>query len=480
VTTIPDKLNENNPFKTPLSTTPTQRNSGVRWWLILSIFCAPVLLLTLGTFLFRLSYTIRENSGRKAMAVEIQKLESEGNAIDNESIDVLYRSRTSVENQEDWLILFATLDSPEFKKFSAGVPLLDSSIDDDQPFQTAKASDWEYAEACLTFTAKYQELIEKSRLLAASPTPSQFPIYFQSTETLLPEVQSVRQVAIVVFIDWQVALQRRNSQRATQDIITLYSLANQSDVVPITVSRLVGIAIRRLALEALQACIEVDLLNDEQLGQIDEKLQSYCEIGDRWHSVISEELGLHLPVFTNPSITMKSKARIPAQGHDAVYFIDLMRRAMALETEDWSGFYSTSLMLESELDIAGNVLSIQTTDRILSHLLAPAFGALAAALINDAQMHRQARLATAIRLHAHRTNQFPLDLEELSIPAAQFHPIGTESFGYQLEEDRAVLWGFELSKEVRQTPTLPPNSDPGTPGTLDNSRFVWIIARTPS
>jgi hypothetical protein len=470
--------NENHPFAAPQTTIVSQRKTGVRWWLILAIFGVPILIVALGTFIFRIGYTIRENSGRGVMAVEIQKLAKDGNTIDNESTDVLYRSRTSSESQDDWLSLFSLVESPGFKKGCDGIPLLDRSIDNDQPFRAIDASDWEYANACLIFTAKSQDLIEKVRHLAVTPTPTQFPIHFQANETLLPEVQSVRQLALVIFVDSQVAIHLRESNRATQDIVTLYSLANHVDAVPCAVSRLVGIAIRRLALQALQGCIEFDVLQADQLLQLDGVIQNFCEVGDRWHAVISEELGLYLPLFTHPSIAMKSETPIPARGHDAVYYIDLMRRAMDLETENWSAFYISALKLESELE-AANKFSIQRTDRILSYVLAPAFGALAAAWINDAQLNRQARLAITIRLHALRANELPTNLDELSSNAAQLRPFGIKPFGYKIENNKAMLWGFELSNSLRETPTSLPSIELIVPGASDKARLVWKIVHSP-
>lgn len=469
-------MDANNPFIATDLTPPINRKTGVRWWLIISILCTPFLLLTLGVFLFRIGFTIREAGGRKAMSVEIQKLAEEGNTIDNETTDLRYRNRTSVENQERWLNLFASLETQEFENAVKGIPRFDPKIDDDQAFKSAASSDWKYAAASESLVSQFHDSIGEIRQLAASPTPVQFPILFQSTETLLPEVQNIRQLTRLVFVDCMVALHRKDNHRATEDIVTLFNLGDHADAVPFVVSRLVGIATRRLALESLQACIQVDLLNDDQLGQIDGKLKGYCDIGNRWRLDISEELGLHLPVFTNPSIAMNSKRPLPARGHDAVYYIDLMRRAMVLDTEDWSAFYSSALELDSELSAPKGV-SIQSADRILSNVLAPAFGAIAASKINDAQMHRQARLAILIRMHAHRIKDLPASLRDLSSETAQLHPVGSQSFGYQLESDKAVLWGFDWSNTIRQTPSTPPSAATGEPNWEQNSRLVWTFDR---
>lgn len=455
---------------------PRKRKPSVRWWLIISIFGVPLLLLTLGTFIFRIGYTLRENSGRRAMVEELHKFANEGQPTDNEAIAELYSSRTSAQHTEAWLNLFETLQSAEFEKLYVGVPLLDRAIEDQAPFRLVTAKDWEFASVCESFVSESSELIEEVRLLAAAPVPVQFPIYFQSMDTLLPEVQSIRQVALVIFVDSQVAINLRDDQRATQDIVTLYRLANLVEVIPSTICNVVATAIRRQALQAVQACIEIDLLQDDQLQQIDGIIQDYCEIGNRWHDAMSAELGLCLPVFTNPAIALKSDIRIPARGHDAVYFIGLMRRAMQIDTDNWSEFRRAAVKLDEDT-AASHASWLQSTDRLLSGLFAPAFESLATLWIGEAQLHRQARLAIAIRLYAHRFDKLPSTLEGLPSAVARLHPFGNRPFGYELDGEQAVLWGFDLTTDTVRTPVSPPTVEAGASGGFDNYQFVWHIKR---
>ncbi len=366
-------MNEQHPFDAPHTVDVNKRKTGVRWWLIISIFGAPFLLIAFGLFVFRVGYTLRELSGRRAMEVELQKLVSDEYPIDDNSIDELYRSRTSADHTVEWLALFAIVESAEFKESCAGVPALDRTVDDEAPFHAVVSQEWEYADVCSTFTADSEELIEQIRVLAAAPTPTHFPIYFQSNATLLPEVQGVRQLSTIVFVDAQEAIHVRDSDRAMQDILTLYYLANHVDAVPCLVAHLVGTANRRQALQVLQTCVEHDLLQDDQLLQIDAMLEIYCDIGSRWQTFIGEELALSLPAFANPAIVMERSGTLPARGHDAVFYIGLMRRAMKLGTEDWSSFYSAALELEAEVSSSSETF-LQSTDRILSHVFAPSFG----------------------------------------------------------------------------------------------------------
>ena len=167
---------------------------------------------------------------------------------------------------------------------------------------------------------------------------------------------------------------------------------------------------------------------------------------------------------------------MPARGHDAVYFIGLMRQAMQLDTRDWSEFSSGAKNLDVKVD--GSLGSfLQSIDRVLSHVFAPAFGAMATTWIGDAQLHRQARLAIAIRGHAHRFGELPNNLDDLPDTIARLHPLGNKPFGYERQEDQAMLWGFDVTSDVRRTPYSPPAIESGVAGGMDGYRFVWHIKR---
>jgi len=123
-------------------------------------------------------------------------------------------------------------------------------------------------------------------------------------------------------IDAQVAMLEKDMDRASQNILSLFALSKPVDAVPFTVSRLVGISIRRMAVRALQKATELDLLTEPQLLELDRIVQNHCDIGDRWTIIMSDEMASNLPVFENPAHT-RTNMRIPARGHDAVYFIGL-------------------------------------------------------------------------------------------------------------------------------------------------------------
>ncbi len=455
------------------------RKKRIRWWLIFLIFAVPATLICFTVSLVRIGYTVRERRGQQEMLIEINKLEQEGFPVDDESLAAVYANRTSPDRLEAWLALIEVFKTPEFKARGVGVPEFDPQIDEPFPYRSVESNEWPYAAASIKLVEDSTAMIEEIRRLAKDPVPVQFPIRFQSVSTLLPEVQYTREFARLMAVDAKVAINHRDSARALDDLFTVYQLGDHAAAVPFTVAKLAGAGCRNMALQILQACIQADLFDDEQLRQIDTLLAPRCEIGDQYREIMSEELGSVLPVFMDPTLAMKSKKPLPPRGHDALHYIGMFRRAINVETENWESFHESATQIEDDFYGHGKGLSIAKMDRILSGLFAPLFQLIADVLINHAQLHRQARIAIAIRLYEHEHGTLPANLAELPINLNELQPFGATPFGYQRNDAKAVLWGFHLSDRVKQVPLEVPSCDLGVPFAKENIPFVWEMNPKP-
>ncbi len=466
-------MSTNSPYTATKTEESFPKKRRTRWWLIFLIVAVPMTLIATAILVFRIGWTIRENQGRQAMEVELAKLVEEGVAIDNQDVSERYMNNTSDEHTDRWSDVFAILSSPEFAASAAGVPVIDRSVTlDDFADDFDTSSNWQFAENSIRFTAEQNELIAQIHTLARERQPTYFPIVFQSTETLVPEVQSMRTVAWLLRTDAQVALHLGESDRACEDIVALFELSKHVDAIPFVIPRLVGVAVRKLALQSLQNAIRLDALSDEQLIKIDDVIAGYCEINDRWRTLMIDELSNNLPVFITPNMSMQTDTFIPARGHDAVFFIGLMRRAAAIPSDDWRQLYRSSVELEAEL-VESFRSTLGKVDHLLSGVLTPAFGSLATALINDVQMHRQARVAIAIRLYEHRHDSLPGTLADLPAEIAPMSPYGVAPFAFSSEYGRPALWGFWMSEEHQHTPHDIPSTDQPTTESLNNRAIVW-------
>ncbi|MCA9190807.1 MAG: hypothetical protein KDB03_03555 [Planctomycetales bacterium] len=407
------------------------------------------------------------------MFEKLQELQAQGIAIDSSMVSQQYVERTSDGNIDGWSELLASIEASEFLDSTKGIPRFDPTIEIDESGDTFDTSEnWLFAEATTRLTTEFHHLVELSRHLAGDTNPTYFPILFQANETLLPEVQSTRTIARLLQADCQLAMYEKDAERAADDIVAMFELSKHVDAVPFVVSRLVGIAMRRMSLEALQHAIEIDSLRDEQLLNIDQAIASHCDIGDRWRRMILDEMSVHLPIFVTPHLYMDTDMTMPPRGHDALYFIDVMLSVAEIRTSDWVRFYDTITALESKFEQEMDS-TLGMVDHILAGLLMPSFSAVAVAIVNDVQLHRQARMAIAVRIYQHQRGEFPDSLNSLPESTRTLVPFGDKPFGYSIENSRATIWGFQLSREVRRTPTSPPGIDMTKPESLGNGKVVW-------
>lgn len=469
--TVPKEINLTNNHK------ESESKQAVRWWLIFGFFGIPIIGLIALVFLASLSWSIREYYGRQAMQQKLAELRSEGIAVDDQAIRDFYRSRTSPDRTSEWQGLFRQIKSMEFSESSVGVPTLDSHLQ--EPAESSSEFDvstnWPHAEACIRFSQQQQATIQLARELAKEPTPTYFPIDFQSINTLLTEVQDCRTVARMLSVDSQVALHLRDADRFQSDVTSIIHLSKHTDAVPCFVSGLVGIALRQIALRNIRSAVEADLLSASQLTELDSLISEHTEIGDRLNELCRGEMSICLPVFANPSLATEGKQQksaLPARGRDAIYYIEKMKLFMELPTDDWQVLLMQCNQLESEIETEnGNLLA--SFDRPMAAMMLPALSAIATAVINDAQMHRQARVGIAIKQFQLAHARYPATLVELPESIQSMTPYGDKPFGYQLVNSKPVLWGFRLSNTRKQTPASPPTEEAQDAHSQADAETVW-------
>lgn len=443
---------------------------------IVKFFGIPLLVIGCVVGLIRVGYTLREWQGQWKLAQVIEDLESKGIDTNSEAIELAYHANTSEKDTQAWLDLLAKIDSVEFKEAAQGVPSFDSSVetdDWDDSFDTS--ANWKYAQVSIQFVERQQELIRRTRELAAAPEPVRFPIRFASLNTLLPEVQSSRGLARLLSLDAQVALHLGDSQRALDDFIALHNLSRHVEAVPFAICLVVSKAFKSMALTIAQEGIEQDLFSDQQLQDIDDVLARNCDIGDEWNAYCERELGMCIPVFLDPALASeKSKKPLPARGHDAIYFINMLTQLADTPTEDWELFHKT--VSQQELKFNEDIRSWRgRVDLVLTGLFVPALTTLADSSIDRAQHYRQARYGVALRLFQHKHGKFPQSLVELPPFDRGMSAFKQQSFGYVLTPKGATLWGGRFKGDNPLISPTIPQTDQQTQESLDNRSYVWSL-----
>lgn len=443
---------------------------------IVKFFGIPLLVIGCVVGLIRVGYTLREWQGQWKLSQVIEDLKSKGISTNSEAIELAYHANTSDTDTQAWLDLLAKIDSVEFKEAAQGVPNFDSSVEIDEwgdSFDTS--ANWKYAQVSIPFVERQQGLVHRIRELAAAPQPVRFPIRFASLNTLLPEVQSSRGLARLLWLDAQVALHLGDSQRALDDFLALHNLSRHVEAVPFAISILVSKSFKGMALTIAQEGIEQDFFSDQQLQDIDDVLARNCDIGDEWNAYCERELGMCIPVFLDPALASeKSGKPLPARGHDAIYFIDMMTHLADIPTEDWELFYKT--VSQQNVKFNEDVRSWRgRVDLVLTGLFVPALTSLSISSIDRAQHYRQARHGVALRLFQHKHGEFPQSLTELPPFDRDMRAFKQQSFGYVLAPDGATLWGGRFKGDNQLiSPTIPP-TDQQTQESLENRGYVWSL-----
>lgn len=445
---------------------------GVRLWLVFLplVLVAAAFIAVVSAYLF---YVLRERQFLEAYSKELSTLQAQGLLMTPAAFEAEYEAKT--ESDEGlWAEIDADLNDESIRAKVAGVPYFDSEtfINEAEAFNTTKS--WSNAEATLEFTDLCSDITQKIRKAAARDKVHRFPVKFDYINTDLDGVNRLTEVRQLLGLDAQVAIYLGDSKRAFDDVLALFQLARHLQPVPYFAARLSEYACRRKALLIVQKALEHDMFSDEQLQIVDDFCKANSDIGTRWKESVREEFGGAALLFVNPNLGIRnSRVVIPPRGEDGLFYLDTMRKAWSLPTEDWNEFRNGVAALMIELDA-------KTSDywgsrkHELSRGIMPNLQVAADLFISDAQLHRQARVAIGLRKYTREIRSFPESLAALKLePAEEYLPFGDEPFGYRVADGRAVLWGFELGQWFNKVPASYEEVLADEGSRSRNGRLVW-------
>ena len=128
----------------------------------------------------------------------------------------------------------------------------------------------------------------------------------------------------------------------------------------------------------------------------------------------------------------------------------------------------------------GNVF--QKFDTLITAMMSPAVAAASGAFVREAAQRRIAALCIGIRLYEKRNGKMPtslddlksLELGELTLDLAALLPPGGKPFGYRVEDDQVLVWGFDAN-QASETPSKPPPIEDGVPHAEMNKIWIWRL-----
>ncbi len=446
---------------------------------LLLFFGFPVLLIACAALMF----LGRESAARRELTDRLEQLKAKNLPVDDATMADFYHELTSNDDSKAWSALLAELTSDEFNKSSRGLPIFNDAV----PPIPGPGETWEQQQATREFLLQFsdlqRELTQLSlKQLQPGAVPVRYPTKWNSLDTLLPDIQNMRQASRLLLLQGQVAIYDENSASTRRCIEGLLGCSQAMSAEPVLVSQLVAVAIDSMAVELLQTALRHNTLNEKDLRRVLEHIRQQMSIGPRWRIAMQGERALMLPIYNDPSIGVsQGVASIPFRSRDALYYLDYMDSVTNVPTENMDVFVAELEKCESELEqlMANHMLA--RFDALLTSQLSPATSAAGRAFVRRACLFRLASLAVGVRLYEAQHAGPPAslaDLGEFQLDPQQLTTLGGQTFGFQRDEEGgSLLWGAEL--EAGQVPAKPPVLDPTHPSLEQQRQWLWELPKQP-
>ena len=411
-------------------------------------------------------------SGSKQLKAKLANITKKGYPIDDASLDAFYKSRTDPTNTDAWLAILEIVNSSEFGASTEGVPYVGNVAEPPQRL----TAEWKEEAAAMAFLEKWKPLSDELLRLSIDSKAVRMPIVFDSLNTDFKRTQVFRSLARILSLRSYVAARNRDSAGVRDAVLGMLGLSRAISGEPMLVSQLVSNALDGIAIGSLKVALKNDVLNSVDLQLLLPKTMELANIGKDWETAYAGERALALPVFTD--IARAKAAGINAvfsNSRDAVFYIDLMERALEVPTEELTEFRARLQEVDSQLDKRGLLAKL---DSLTTMQIAPAVHACGDAFIRRALQHRIASLAIVLRLHEDTHGKFPSTLDELTEikKMESFSPSNSQRFGFRLEGSNAKLWGGSF-RDAFFIPSEPPLISQEEPDTSGAEYWLWELPR---
>jgi hypothetical protein len=442
----------------------------------------------------------RDRAARAELVAKKEAIRQQGLPADNESLKAFVEKNTSLKFSEDWLNAMRIVETPEFGESIAGLSVLDDAPEVPLPGQTSSLSDgqtdsdpsngvdsaeepaWD-EQRNRGYLQQESALLDRLEELAIMQLDEELPVRFArdyvSFNTLLPEVQSMRNLARLMLLRGQVALYDRDSEQTSKSIQSMLGMSEVIGGEPFLIAQLVRLAIRGMGLGLLKDALQCDVLDESDLKQLLPLVLARSEIGDSWKLSLYGERAMTMEALSSPDGLQKNSTVNPATrvlpiwNSSGLRYLESMDNAIGVPLDDLDQFRSVIQKLDAQMQLAMAAPGLAQLENAVMGVLAMRYSQVADSFVAEALKNRLAALAIGVRLAEKRDGQIPASLVELVeneplLPKLdELRPIGGKPFGYQVDESGAVLWGFPLQIS-EETPDEPPD-----PKVDDGNAEIW-------
>ena len=418
----------------------------------------------------------------------IEPLRLAGLPFDYASLRGYYESLTENRNAATWLSFMETLSSETIREQTKDFPFMGIGPDI-PPFN----QHWNERQRVSAFLDRVQPTIEQLHEVAARNHGVCFPGKFESWDTLSSNVQEMRQLSRILSLEHAVAIRNGDAEREFNAINSGLgiSIALRSD--PHLVSQLVSVALHGMAAGNLQNSIRHGNLAPDHLHQLRQRLQHFEDYKLQFDQAINGERVIGMELFRNPDMfgfNDQSHAfmRIFAFRHvDRLHYLTMLDQAQQFRNDSLEAFIADAQQWNEAVEdkLKGPFFEVLNEYQFTGMILPPLHGA-ATALARQVMRNRLAITAVAIRQYERQTGQLPPDLTalvEVGLQLDQVQPIQGDHFGYRIEDNHAIIWGYNPLSGSHQAAAGVPDEPPPTDndGTVDeiqleqNREWVWLI-----
>ncbi len=312
----------------------------------------------------------------------------------------------------------------------------------------------EMAAAAGTYLERLQPAIQAIEAAAQFPTPVWQPFVSTDLYLLLPHLQDARDLVRLLALDFEYAVFEAQRERALKDLRLIERvIAAYSDREGVVYSWY-EISIRQDLLRAVNSSMSADLWTAENLHEI------LLRIGPEFYS---------LSTITNEAKQDAKQMRTNLEKQTAIPLTPSIRFAvLSLFDEDysqailntknnWPKYYS-----QKSEDFAKALLQRNVSS-----------GEQIAGIYIRHEIERQlTRTAIGIKKFKLQEVRWPTNLEELKVVGLgpeDWTAVGKYRFGFEVDKDKAYLWGPDTRDEL-----VPPHRPSRNSRADDSSRLVLI------
>ena len=422
----------------------------------------------------------RQYFAAQELAERTELLRREGEPTDNVSLEALHHALTREGDDAKWARVIHVVGSDEFKYQSYEMPILGDA--EDPP---ALGKPWSDHDAVAAFLDRWRDLYGDIHELGSAELEAELPIrrsiVFAGLKTEIPFSIRVRELARLLQLEHAFALRMGDADRVFACIQDARGLQRSMRGEPILISQLVGLATSNLSREMLIDAIKHDVLSDEQLIAIRDRLPAFEETAEAYTLSMRAERGSILPLFNDPALVDDEFGDVTGRigwslqrSCDAVFYLNQMDKLLRLPEggiehmisggEEWN----RGLRRYTE---EGHILG--KLDKLLTLLLLPAMGKVAYGFAQDAEASNLARLAIEVRLFRSREGRLPASIDELQLDPESIRSAGDRPFGFRLDESGVTVWGVDRvsdSEIIREIP-----DEPDWAAEQEFKQWVWTI-----